>query len=251
VTGLRLDVQWLPSVGSTMDIVQQAAERGAPEGLVVVADEQTSGRGRRGRVWSSPPGAGRYVSFLFRPPIHPAESAALGLLTLAAGVAVRAAIGHASGLHPTLKWPNDVMIGRRKLAGILAEGLSVGSPAQAVVLGIGINLLAASHPGEVADRATSLESELGRAVDRALVLEELLVQVAEHYAHLVHGNVSQVLCEWRAAAPSAHGARVQWTASDGVRRGTAAGIDDTGALLVRTHAGVERIIGGEVQWDLG
>jgi BirA family biotin operon repressor/biotin-[acetyl-CoA-carboxylase] ligase len=244
---LRLDVRWFASLASTMDVATRAADDGAGEGLVVIAGEQTSGRGRRGHGWSSPPGAGVYLSFLLRPSSN-APARVLSTLTLAAGVASRAAIERASGFAPDLKWPNDLMCGRRKLAGILAESVGVGSGAPAVILGIGINLLNASHPPDVERRATSLEAELGRQVDRGLLLEELLVQIPAIYVRLCSGDADGILREWREAAPSAVGTRVEWDAAAGLAHGTTAGIDDEGALLIRTAAGVERVISGEVRW---
>jgi BirA family biotin operon repressor/biotin-[acetyl-CoA-carboxylase] ligase len=244
---LRLEVRWFPSVSSTMDVAADAAQSGAPEGLVILADEQTAGRGRRGRTWSSPPGAGLYCSIVLRPPIDEGGRI-VSTLTLAAGVAVREAIRRATGLALDLKWPNDVVIGRRKVAGILAEGAAIGTAVQTVVLGIGLNIMPAAHPVEIADRATSLEAELGRAVDRMMVLEELLVALPARYDDLRRGGVDDLLQAWRAAAPSAHGASVEWEAAGGTRRGVTAGIDDTGALLIRTPAGTERVVGGEIRW---
>ena len=247
-TALRLDMRWYPTLSSTMDVAEQAVEAGAAEGLVIVADEQTQGRGRRGRRWSSPPGGGLYFTFLFRPPIESASGVVLSLITLAAGVAVRDAVGSATGLFPDLKWPNDVMVGRRKLAGILAEGIGLGSASQAVLVGVGINILQTAHPGEIAARATSLEAELGRPVDRALVLESLLVTVPRAYDSLRRGNTDDILRAWRRASPSAEGTLVEWQGPDGPHRGTTSGIDDDGALRVRTSVGIERIVGGEVTW---
>nr|MBA3270450.1 biotin--[acetyl-CoA-carboxylase] ligase [Acidobacteriota bacterium] len=172
----------------------------------------------------------------------------LSLLTLAAGVAVRRAITQASGLMPELKWPNDVMVGRRKLAGILAEGVGFGGAAPTVVLGTGVNVRNAAHAGDIAVRATSLEAELGREVERGVVLEELLVELPDEYDRLRRGKADDILRAWRQAAPSAAGAAVEWTTADGVRRGTTAGIDESGALLVRTPAGTERLVAGEVRW---
>jgi BirA family transcriptional regulator, biotin operon repressor / biotin---[acetyl-CoA-carboxylase] ligase len=244
--GMPLDGRWFPSVGSTMDVAEEAAEAGAGEGLVIVAGEQTRGRGRRGRVWSSPPGAGLYLSFLFRPPADAAPC--LSLLTLAAGVAVQCAVARASGLTAQLKWPNDVMVGRRKLAGILAEGLGVGGPAPSIILGIGINLRRSSHPEEIAERMTSLEDELAHIVPQGLVLEEILVQVRRIYDELRRGEADDILRAWRQTAPSAEGSPVEWQTPQGSRHGITAGIDSDGALLVRTPEGVERIVGGEVIW---
>ena len=231
-----------------MDVATEALQAGAPEGLVIIADEQTAGRGRRGRDWSSPPGAGLYVSIVLRPSLDDDGARVLSVLTLAAGVAVREAIARAAGVAPDVKWPNDLVIGRRKLAGILAEGSAIGTPAQAVILGVGINVMRASHPPEIRDRATTLEEELGRAVDRAPLLEELLVAVPAHYDHIRRGDAAGVLQAWRQAAPAAHGARVEWEAGTITRRGITAGIDDAGALLIQTADGVERVIAGEIKW---
>ena len=147
------------------------AATGDNEGAVVVADEQTAGRGRRGHAWFSPAGSGLYVSVVLMPARARVEPMrATLLLTLAAGVALAEAIETETGLNVDLKWPNDIYVGRRKLAGVLAEGTGRGSAVDVVVLGYGINLRTAAYPPELADRATSLESEIGRVVDRQSVL---------------------------------------------------------------------------------
>ena len=169
----------------------------------------------------------------------------LSLLTLAAGVAVREGIATATGLAADLKWPNDVIIGRRKLAGILAEGIAIGSRDQAVIIGVGVNVQQASYPPDVAARATSLEGELGRTVDRGPLLSHILIALWDRLAMLEQGP-GDILQAWRAASPNAVGTRVEWEG----KHGTTAGIDDSGALLVRTTAGVERIIAGELHWHL-
>jgi BirA family biotin operon repressor/biotin-[acetyl-CoA-carboxylase] ligase len=231
-----------------MDVAEEAAQAGAAEGLVIVADEQTLGRGRRGRAWSSPAGAGLYLTFLFHPSREADGAPVLTLLTLAAGVALRRATGMATGFWPELKWPNDLMVGRRKLAGILSEGMGIGTALQTVLVGIGINVHAASHPGEVAARAVSLEAELGRPVDRARLLEEILVAVPQAYDELRRGQADDILRAWRDAAPSAHGYAVEWQTADGIRRGLTIGIDSSGALLVNTATGIERVVAGELTW---
>ena len=164
-------------VGSTNDIAGTFAEQGVDEGLVVLADRQTAGRGRLGRSWASPSGAGIYVSVVLRP-----TAAAARLVTIAAGVAVTDGIASATGLSTHVKWPNDVHVSGRKLAGILAEGA-----ASHVVLGLGINVQPASYPPDVAQRATSIEAELGRPVDRGLVLADCLAALASRYREL-HEN---------------------------------------------------------------
>ncbi len=245
---MQLHVQSYGSVTSTMDLAIAAAAAGAPEGLVIVADEQTAGRGRRGRRWSSPRGAGLYLSCLLRPGTDEKSSRVVSLITLGAGVAVQEGICQASGLAAELKWPNDVVVGRRKLAGILAEGLGLGSGSQAVVLGIGVNVTRASHPSDVADRATSLEEELGWVVDRWSLQEALLGALDEIYERLRRGEVDDILRAWRDRAPSAHGAAVEWNAPHGIQRGITAGLDASGALMVRTPQAIERVQGGELRW---
>lgn len=223
-----------------MDTAASLAHAGAAHGVVIVAEEQTAGRGRRGTHWSSPPGAGLYFSFIARP-----SGPSVSLLTLAAGVAVRAGIAAATGLAPDLKWPNDLIIGRRKLAGILAEGLAIGTPAQAVIIGVGINLRPAAYPPDVAARATSLEGELGRPSDGDAILAAVLAQLQERLA-LLQESPGDILQAWREASPNATGTRVEWDGQSGVT----AGIDETGALLVRSADRTERIIAGELTWHL-
>ncbi|HZL96027.1 MAG TPA: biotin--[acetyl-CoA-carboxylase] ligase [Vicinamibacterales bacterium] len=246
------DVRWLASTTSTMDVASRLAHEGAPHGVVVGAEQQTSGRGRRGTTWASPPGSGLYFSFIARP--SPAAKAppslrvpegAPSLITLAAGVAVREGIATAAGLAADLKWPNDLLIGRRKVAGILAEGIAIGSRDQAVIIGVGVNVQPAAYPPDVAVRATSVEGELGTAVDRGLLLSHILIALWDRLA-ILDQRPGDILQAWRAASPNAIGTRVDWEG----KHGTTAGIDDRGALLVRTDTGVERIIGGEMHWHL-
>jgi len=233
----RFDVRWHASLPSTMDVASALAHEGARHGVVIVADEQTAGRGRRGAIWHSPPGAGLYFSFVARP-----DNRTLSLITLAAGVAVRDGVHAATGLAADLKWPNDLIVGSRKLAGILAEGLSIGSADQAVIVGVGVNVQPAAYPPEIAARAASVEGELGRSIDRGRLLSEILIALWDRLAQ----RPGDILQAWRAASPNASGTRVEW---DG-KHGTTAGIDDHGALLVKTNAGIERIIAGEVRWHL-
>ena len=219
------------------------------EGAVVVADEQTAGRGRRGHSWYSPPGSGLYVSVVLTPArarVDPAR--ATSLLTIGAGVALAEGIHAATGLDIALKWPNDLFIGRRKLGGILAEASGAGRSIDAVTVGYGINVAAASFPPEIGDRATSLESELGREIDRAHVLAETLAALAARYDDLLDGRFDAILDGWRRRSPGATGARVRWTAPEGERSGVTAGIDRDGALLVRIDGRIERIVAGELTW---
>ena len=241
---LSFDVRWLDAVPSTMDVVAQAAASGVAAGYVVVADQQTAGRGRRGRTWCSPPGAGLYFSYLARPTRH------LELVTLAAGVGVLGGIVAATGFRPQLKWPNDLLVGPRKLAGLLAEGAHLGSAEAAVTIGVGLNVEPAAYPPEVAQRATSLRDELGRAVSRDELLAAVLEQLADVLNRLEAGDVDGILQAWRAASPSAVGTLVSWADAGPEHSGVTEGIDDSGALLVRTPSGLERVIAGELVWHL-
>ena len=233
---------WHEDIGSTNDMAMTAAAGGAPEGFVVAANAQSSGRGRLGRRWASPPGAGLYVSVVLHPPRQ-----VLSLLTIAAGVAVAEGIEAATGLGTAVKWPNDVYVGSRKLAGILAEAGS-SATGDHVVVGFGVNVCPAVLPPDVMTRATSIEGELGRSVDRGLVLAECLAAIASRYQMLKRGAGDEVITAWRARAAQHMHRRVEWDAEDGVRRGIALDIDPTGALLVRVDDQIVRVISGEVRW---
>jgi BirA family biotin operon repressor/biotin-[acetyl-CoA-carboxylase] ligase len=254
------------SVGSTNDVAARLAEAGAPEGTTVVAEEQTAGRGRSGRTWFSAPGAGLYVSVIIRPddatPVPGGKirkvgsdpnlqnlPPGIGVITLAAGVALATAVREATGLQADIKWPNDLLCGRRKLAGILAEASAKGAALDAMVVGFGINIREAAYPPELADRATSIEAELGRPVDRGLVLARALAGLSAVREALRRGNSASVLDQWRRLSPSSVGRAVSWKSPAGERRGTTAGLDADGALLVDIGGVRERIIAGEVVWS--
>lgn len=235
--------------GSTNDVASGLAERGAPEGTMVVALAQTAGRGRLGRSWFSPPGAGLYVSVVCR------TARVAPMLTIAGGVAVAEGIREATGLPVGLKWPNDVVISdtaqparRRKLAGILAEGCTGPEGLQHVVLGIGINIQRAAYPPSLVGRATSLETELGRPIEPWPVLAAVLAALNQQVTALEEGGAGRLLERWRALAPSAAGSPIEWNANGATLRGTTAGIDERGALLVRVGDRVERIVAGELTW---
>ena len=170
------------------------------------------------------------------------------LLTLAAGVALAEGIEQVTGLRVDLKWPNDLQVSRRKLGGILAESSGAAGRSDTVVVGYGINVRPAAFPPELRDRATSLESELGRAIDRYHLLAETLAALSQRYEDLLAGRFDAILDAWRHLAPAASGARVAWTTNAGTVSGVTAGIDDLGALLVRIDDRVERIVSGEVAW---
>ncbi|MGH8698326.1 MAG: biotin--[acetyl-CoA-carboxylase] ligase, partial [Burkholderiales bacterium] len=216
------------------------------EGVVVAAHAQSAGRGRQGRAWVSPPGAGLYVSTVLRP-----DPRVASMVTIAAGVAAAEGIQAATGLGSQLKWPNDVYVGSRKVAGVLAEASTKagGAPAvRYVVLGFGINVMPAAYPPDIAPRVTNLEGELGRAVDRGLLLVECLAALARRYADLADERLGDVLEAWRRRAASTLGRKVRWEGTGVPVEGIADNIDETGALIVRTRSGTIRVTSGEVVW---
>ena len=251
--GLAWRVSWYDTVSSTNDVADQLACEGAGHGTVVAADCQESGRGRLGRTWHSPPGAGLYVSVVLRPGELPGPAAlgslsAAARITLTAGVAVADALSGVTGLPATIKWPNDVMIGRRKVCGILAEGAATGGALRHVILGFGVNVLAAAYPPAIADRATSIEAETGRAVDRASVFAESLACLAERLRQLASGGFDAVLDSWRSLSPSSVGTRVEIPSRNGWVEAVTAGVDPDGALVVEAEGALRRVIAGEVRW---
>jgi BirA family biotin operon repressor/biotin-[acetyl-CoA-carboxylase] ligase len=174
------------------------------------------------------------------------------LLTMTAGVALAEAVEAMTSLRVDIKWPNDLMVSGRKLGGILAEAVPSGRPgarrALNIVLGYGINIGPMAYPPGLADRAISLESELGRSIDRGAMCVETLVALARRYADLLSGRFDAILDAWRERAPTSRGARVAWNTPEGPRSGVTAGVDDHGALLVHAGSRVERIVAGEVVW---
>ncbi len=242
-------VTYHAEIGSTNDMALSMATNGEPEGAVVVADQQQAGRGRRGRDWFSPSGAGVYLSAIVRPK---GAAGSVPILTLAAGAAAARAVRSVVALPVGLKWPNDLVIGRpwRKLGGVLCETTGHGARIDAVVVGIGINLLVTAYPREIADRATSIEAELGRRVERAPLVVAILESLATVVEHFHAGRLSAICDQWRGfAAPSLGGAAVRWADRTGEHRGRARDIDGDGALLVESGGRVERLVAGEVTWE--
>lgn len=232
---------------STNDEVGTRATNGAPEGLLVVADQQTKGRGRRGRTWLSEPGENLTFSLLLRPALAARQVAPL---TLIAGAALAAALFD-MGIKPRLKWPNDVLLdssdGPRKVAGILTEMSSDGDRVRHVVLGIGINVNSDAFPDELA-RATSLRLSLGRTADSAALLALVVNAFERRYEAFVAHGPAEGLAEWNRYALIGLSC---WLDQGGTRiDGIAAGVDASGALLVRTSNGdVVTVHGGEVNWS--
>jgi BirA family transcriptional regulator, biotin operon repressor / biotin---[acetyl-CoA-carboxylase] ligase len=234
-TVLRFD-----SLPSTNTEAARQAALGAPEGLCVVAREQTAGRGRRERSWVSPKDAGLYLSVVLRPSL---ETRLWPLITLAAALAVCDALREACELETDIKWPNDVLAGGRKLCGILAE-TAEGARGRAVVLGVGVNLRRDSFPPEISDTATSVEEQTGRAPDVESLLASLTRALSLRYGtlHAPHGGDAEILRDWQRHSTYAHGRRVRVALASETFEGTTRGLEPDGALRVETGEGVTRLV---------
>lgn len=232
LAGVSPRVVVLSEVGSTNDEAKALAREGAPHLSTVVADSQTSGRGRAGRSWVSPRGAGLTTSFVVRPRL-PVES--WTLLPLITGVAAAEAVAAIAGLSVALKWPNDLRVRGRKVGGILVEA----EPPRFAVVGIGINIARVNFPEELREIATTIEGEGGSA-DRALLLREVMTR----FAALLN-DPEGALRRYREMCETL-GRDVRVERAGVVIEGTATGIGGDGALEVRTAAGVARVTAGDV-----
>jgi len=237
----------LGETGSTNADAFRLAEEGAAEGTVVLADAQSGGKGRLGRIWSSPPGVNLYCSVILRPSVKPYEAPQLTFLS---AVAVARAIELVTGLKPEIKWPNDLLIGGRKVAGLLNEMSAETDRINFVILGVGVNLnmTAGQFPPDLRHPATSLLLETGRQVGRARFSSILLSELDRLYAGFLALGFGQAREEWQERC-NAHGREVIVSdAGQEVVRGMFDGIDGDGALLLRCPDGrVERILSGDVR----
>lgn len=227
------------SLSSTNTEAAGQARRGAAEGTVIVAREQTQGRGRHGRQWASPVGAGLYLSIILRPRF---EIARFPLLTMLAALSVREALKRTAQLETDIKWSNDVLARERKLCGILAETVETGQ-FTSVVLGIGINLHRESLPPDVMKRATSIETETGIAPDGEHLLRELLTVIRRRYSalHEAEGAV-RLLDDYAKSSSYVEGKSVR--VETGAERliGVTRGLEPDGALRVELPDGEIKII---------
>ena len=239
------DVRVFQATTSTNDVIEKLARDGVKEGVVVFAESQTRGRGRLGREWMSPPRRGLWFSVLLRPDLRPQETTRL---TVASATALRRAIASQTGLELEIKWPNDLLVRGKKVAGILTELNAELDHVRYVILGIGVdvNLSAGDFPAELRKVATSLRAELGKPVSRPELAVAILRELDRDYARLGSGQFAAVADEWEE-----HGTTIgqEVTIRTGNRqiRGRAESLDEDGALLLRTdHGHLERIIGGDV-----
>jgi BirA family transcriptional regulator, biotin operon repressor / biotin---[acetyl-CoA-carboxylase] ligase len=215
-----------------------------PEGAVVLAEEQTAGRGRAGRVWHSDRAVGIYVTVLLRPRLAPVQAP---LLTMMAGLSARSAVQAVTGLTVDLKWPNDLLIRGKKLGGILTEMHAEPGQIRFVIVGIGLNVNQENFPGELAETATSLRMETGKAQSRMELLVRLLREFEGDYNRFLREGVDNVVARFEEVSTYAKGKRVRVTNGTESYVGTTAGVGPEGLLQVERDDGkIMTVIAGDV-----
>jgi BirA family biotin operon repressor/biotin-[acetyl-CoA-carboxylase] ligase len=237
---LRPVILRFDSLPSTNTEAQRQAAQGAPEGLCIVAREQTQGRGREGRAWVSPADAGLYFSILLRP-VH-LDVRLWPLLTLMSALAVREALAEACGLETDIKWPNDILVNERKLCGILAETTETET-GRAVVIGIGINLDERAFPTELKAVATSVAALTESKPDTEALVHCLIRALGERYQLLQAANGEEaIIREWSRRSSYAHNRHVRVTLARETFQGWTRGLEPDGALRVETEQGEIRVV---------
>ena len=238
-------MQILQATDSTNVQARTLASQGAAEGTVVVADTQTHGRGRRGRTWFSPPGQSIYASIILRPPMAPAQAPQITLMT---AVAVAKTLNATADLNAKIKWPNDILIRGKKIAGILTEMSTDMDVVDFVVVGMGINVNTPREmmPPEIQQIATSIKIETGCEVSRADLLCRLLKHFERCYDQLKAEGFGPVMAQWRRMTDMI-GQQVHVDVLDKRRTGTVEAVDDDGVLMLRDARGtLHRIYSGDV-----
>ncbi|MBI3417773.1 MAG: biotin--[acetyl-CoA-carboxylase] ligase [Verrucomicrobia bacterium] len=239
------DIRVFEETTSTSDVVGRLAQDGVKEGVVVFAESQTKGRGRLGRKWTSPAHKGLWFSVLLRPKVSPQ---AVTQVTITAATALARAIREQTDLKPEIKWPNDILIKGKKVAGILTELHAELDRVRSVILGIGVdvNLTTADFPAELRRLATSLKMEMGKEWPRAELAAGILHELDRNYARLGAGEFEVIADEWADHCTTLD-CNVSIRVGPRKIEGRAESLDADGALLVRTeHGHLERVIGGDV-----
>jgi len=241
-------VHYFRSLDSTNSKAYQLALNGAEEGEVVVSESQEMGRGRLGRTWFSPPFLNLYLSVILRPKISPHQAS---VITLMAAVATANAIREFSGLLPFIKWPNDILLRDRKVAGLLNEIHSETDRIHFVILGIGVNLNMDENTfsREIRPVATSLKIEMKKTISRKVFLQFLLQELERWYSIFLNEGSAGILKAWRDQA-HIKGRRVTVASFGEILAGTAIDVDSDGALIVETDDGKrKRVVAGDVEYS--
>ncbi|HZS46056.1 MAG TPA: biotin--[acetyl-CoA-carboxylase] ligase [Blastocatellia bacterium] len=239
------EILWFPSLTSTNDTAKELAESGRAEGTCVIADQQTSGRGRQGRSWYSPAGEALYLSLVLKPSTA-AEK--LQLITLATAIAAaETAKQFLLNQAPNIKWPNDILINNRKVCGILVESSFEGGKVKYVILGIGFNLNQTQFPPGINDLATSLRIENGSEYDRQEFALALLDRIAHWYSIVQNDQTDAVINRWSELSNYANDKSVTIDLGHEQLSGITCGLSETGALRLKTKNGtVTTINAGEI-----
>jgi BirA family biotin operon repressor/biotin-[acetyl-CoA-carboxylase] ligase len=233
------------AVDSTMSEAARLAVAGAPEGTLVVAEEQTAGRGRFGRHWHSERSSGLYCTLVLRPSVEPSVAP---VLTLLAGVAVAEAVQEITQLALDLRWPNDILINEKKCAGILVEMTAEPLRVSHILIGVGINVNHRRIPAELAAEATSLSLEAGRSISRLEILILVLKRLEHYYNRFLERGAFEVLARFEEISSFARGKRVRVAEGAIVVTGMTEGLTPEGILLVRRDDGqIERVLAGQVR----
>jgi BirA family biotin operon repressor/biotin-[acetyl-CoA-carboxylase] ligase len=229
---------------STNRVALELGHAGEPEGALVLAEEQTAGRGRAGRTWYSERAAGIYVTVLLRPKLAPVQAP---LLTMMAGLSAHAAVEATTGLAVDLKWPNDLLVGGKKLGGILTEMHAEPGQVRFVIVGVGLNINQERFSGELANTATSLRLETGKAQSRMELLVRLLREFESDYNRLQREGVTSLVKRFEVVSSYASGKRVRVTNGTESYLGTTAGLGPEGLLQVERDDGrVVTVVAGDV-----
>jgi BirA family transcriptional regulator, biotin operon repressor / biotin---[acetyl-CoA-carboxylase] ligase len=229
---------------STNRVALELGHAGEPEGAVVVAEEQTAGRGRAGRSWVSERGTGIYLTLLLRPRIAPVQAP---LLTMMAGISARAAVQAVTGLSVDLKWPNDLLIGGKKVGGILTEMHAEPTAVKFVIVGIGVNVNQETFPAEICGVATSLRVAGGKRQSRVEILLRLLREFEADYSRFVLQGSAAVVDKFSEISSYARGKRVRVTTGTEIYTGVTAGLTPEGLLRVeRGDGAILTVIAGDV-----
>ncbi|MFO8009495.1 MAG: biotin--[acetyl-CoA-carboxylase] ligase [Dehalococcoidia bacterium] len=241
---LGQEIIYFKEISSTQEAAKSFAERGNPEGTIIISEIQLGGKGRIGREWSSPAG-GIYFSIILRPDIRPTEASRFPLTT---GLAVARAIEAMTDFHPQLKWPNDVIVNDRKVCGILTDLSAEMDRLNWIVIGPGLNVNTTrdSFPREVGETATSLFIEGGRQVSRVMLLQGILYELESLYEQYQATGFEPIRERWKARSNTL-GAQVEITFGAERKSGRAVDIDPDGALILQKDDGsTERIVAGDV-----
>lgn len=235
---------YLERTGSTNEDAKRLGAEGAKEGTIVVADCQESGKGRRGRNWVSPPGTNLYFTLLLKPEFAPEQAS---MLTLIMALSVAQALKQEAAVNPGIKWPNDIVLGQKKVCGMLTELTMEAGRIQSVVIGVGINVYQTEFPEEIRSTATSLALEGAEQMERMDLLNVIMNCFEANYQiFLENGNLSGLKDDYESFLVN-RGKEVRVLDPAGEYTGTALGIDDKGELLVKLCDGrIERVYAGEV-----